>query len=151
METKHFFVATLDVGELLPFSISKTDNINQLMEYQKKSRDELNKFIDVLSKKFNEPIWFMGTDIIEDKTYERFLFNHGGFLEIMLENPAALNAHFVWRDRADRFCNALKETLKTILPNNTATDLFINSIEAVDENSQNFTYNKWNQMRNIRV
>ena len=123
MKTKHIFVPALDVGELLPFAVKQTRDIRKSLEEQEKSRNELVKFIDKLEKNWKENIYYMGMDIIGEKSYERFIFQKGGFFEIMVEEPIALNAHFVDQKRAEKFLKALKKTLQQILPKNNISKM----------------------------
>jgi len=150
MDNKHIFVATIDVGEVLPFSVSRSEDVAKDLEHQKAAREELERFVTVLKQKFGEGIWHMGMDVIDNKTYERFIFEHGGFFEVMVESPLAMNAHFVHRDRADRFCDALKNTLKEILGDSPMTDMFIQSIEVHEEDEHQMTYQKYDRMKEIR-
>jgi hypothetical protein len=92
----------------------------------------------------------MGMDVITGKTYERFIFERGGFFEIMIEAPLAMNAHFVHEKQAAKFIGALKKTLKQIMPKNGVTDLFINSIEVGSEEDESLTYKTWSNIKEIR-
>ncbi|MBW2971323.1 hypothetical protein KY320_04145, partial [Candidatus Woesearchaeota archaeon] len=116
---------------------------------QDRAKKELVRFIELLENKYKQPVYYMGMDIIEAKTYERFIFDNGGFLEIMSEAPLALNAHFVHREQAEDFKKALVETLKEILPKTPVADMFLNSIEVNDEKDQSLTYDKWDKMKEL--
>jgi hypothetical protein len=150
MKTKHIFVPVLDVGEVLPFVIRKTKTLKDSMEEQERAKKELVKFIDKLEKNFKESIYYMGMDIIAGKSYERFIFQKGGFFEIMVESPLAMNAHFVHEKRANNFSKSLKKTLRQIIPRNEIVNMFINSIEVQTEQDQGLTYEKWDKMKKIR-
>ena len=148
MKTKHIFVSVLDVNEILPFRPKKRrlkdslsgDDVNE----------ELSKFVDVLSKSLKEPIWYMGMDIIGSKNYERFIFENGGFFEIMVDAPIAMNAHFVHKPRANKFKTALKKTLKEILPKEPVINMFVDSIEVQSESQDNLTVSKWSKIKDLR-
>jgi len=65
-------------SEFLPFVLGKTtfkevDSSNKILE----------DFIKLVEKKF-DAIWYLGTDYLGDELYERFMFHHGGFMEISL-------------------------------------------------------------------
>jgi hypothetical protein len=150
MKTKHIYVAAVDVGELLPFVVRETETVGQNIEEQERAKKELVKFIDLLEKNYKQGIFYMGMDIIESKSYERFIFQKGGFFEIMTEAPLAMNAHFVNQKHADKFCKALKKTLRQLLPDNEMTSLFVDSIEVQNEQEQTLTYQKWDRMKELR-
>jgi hypothetical protein len=150
MRTQHFFVPVLDVGELLPFSIKTIKDIKKSMAEQERARTELEKFIDLLEKMFKEKIFYMGMDVIEAKTYERFMFEKGGFLEIMMETPLALNAHFVEEKRAKSFSEAIKKTFQIILKNDSVTKMLIDSISPNSEHDDSLTYEKWDIMKHVK-
>ncbi len=150
MKTKHIFVPALDVGELLPFVIKKTKNLQESIKEQERARNELVKFIDNLEKNYREPIYYIGMDIIEAKSYERFIFEKGGFFEIMTESPMAMNAHFAHDNQAKKFCEALKKTIKQIMKKDKMSEMFINSIEINNEQDQSLTFEKWDRMKSIK-
>ncbi|MFP4402953.1 MAG: hypothetical protein ACLFPJ_01210 [Candidatus Woesearchaeota archaeon] len=148
MKTKHIFVPALDVGELVPFLVKEKNNLIDSIKEQKRAKTELEKFIEILQKNFKEKIYYIGMDI-DEKTYERFIFEKSGFLEVMIESPLALVAHFIKEKRAKNFHVALKKSLFEILPKNKISELFINSIEVQTEKEQMLTYYKWNKMKKI--
>ena len=150
MKTKHIFVAGLDVGELLPFAVREKKSLQENMREQERAKKELVKFIGKLEKNYNEPIYYMGIDIIEAKNYERFIFEKGGFFEIMVGTPLALNAHFVHNNQAEMFCEALKKTLASLLKKSRISEMFINSIEVNKEEDQSLTYEKWDKVKAIK-
>lgn len=150
MKTKHIFVPALDVGEILPFVIKKTKNLKDSITEQERARKELERFVDKLQKNYKEPIWYMGMDVITGKTYERFIFEKGGFFEIMIEAPLALNAHFVHERQAKKFLMALKKTIKSTLPKGPACDLFLDSVQVQSEEDEDLKYKTWTSLKQIR-
>lgn len=48
------------------------------------SNSDLQIFVRFIEKKF-DTLWYIGTDYIGDDLYERFMFQHGGFMEISLK------------------------------------------------------------------
>jgi hypothetical protein len=150
MKTKHVFVPALDVGEILPFVAKKKKSLKENLKEQERSKKELEKFINKLEKNFKENIWYMGFDVIAEKSYERFIFNKNGFFEVMTEAPAAMVAHFLNTKRANKFCEALKKTLKQMMPKSYVSKNFIDSIKPEVEQSEVLTVNKWTTMKKIR-
>lgn len=150
MKTKHIFVAVLDVNELCPFSVVKTENFEEGLAKQQQSQKALAEFIDLLEKNFKQKIFYMGMDIIESKYYERFMFESNGFLEVMMDKPVAINAHFTEKKNAEKFKEALKKTLLKVLPDTPVSQMFVDSIEVQNEEEQSFTYDTWNKLKDIR-
>ena len=150
MRTQHFFVPILDISEALPFAVRPTKTIKKNMEEQERARKELDRFVTILEKNFKEKIFYMGMDVIGEKSYERFIFEKGGFFEVMVENPIAMNAHFVHKKRAKVFKNALKKTLEAIMPRNSMTKMFLDSIEVQDEGDAILTVHEWHEIQNVR-
>ena len=150
MKIRHIFIPALDVGEILPFTVRKTKTLKESIEEQERAKKELIKFIDMLEKNYKESIYYMGMDIIEAKSYERFIFEKGGFFEVMIEAPLAMNAHFVNKDRANKFRFALKKTLKEVMKKDKMSDIFINSIEINSEQDQSLTYEEWGKIKRIK-
>ncbi|NQU79625.1 hypothetical protein HQ545_07685 [Candidatus Woesearchaeota archaeon] len=149
MKTKHLFVPALDVGEALPFAAKVKGKLAEDLDDQERCKEELVKFIDTLEKNFKEPIWYMGMDVIGEKSYERFIFDKGGFFEIMTENPIAMNAHFVHASRSRSFLSALKKTLKQIMSDSGVADLFISSLEVQTEKDSQLTVSKWHELNDL--
>jgi hypothetical protein len=151
MKIRHFFVPVLDAAEVIPFTIRLKGDAKKDILSQDKVKAALEKFIDLLQKNFGEPIWYMGFDIIGEKYYERFLFDGDGFLEIMMEAPLAMNAHFSHEKRAQKFALAIKKTLSTILPKSPICKMLIENISASSEGQEEtLTVNKWEKLKRIR-
>ena len=151
MKIKHFFVPVLDVNEIIPFHVKvEKEQLTEIFAQFDEAKRELSKFIDLLEKNFGESIYYMGMDIICEKSYERFMFANGGFLEVLVEAPLAINAHFVNDKRAKKFAEAIKKTFKKILPESPTKQIFIDSIEAQNERDTSLSVNKWNKLKEIR-
>jgi len=152
MKIKHYFVPVLDVNEILPFQveISKED-LTEIFEEFDEAKKKLSKFIDSLERVYKEPVYYMGMDVIGEKSYERFMFKKGGFLEILVEPPIAVNAHFVDERRAKKFAVALKKTLQKVLPQSPTKKIFIDSIQVQNEKDTSLTVKKWNKIKDIRI
>ena len=140
MKIKHSFVSLLDLAEALPFTVSPAE---------KEPKDkELFEFVDQLAQEFGEEIYYMGNDIIEDKFYERFLFEHGGFLEVMVQAPVAIVAHFVDRARAFKFARALKRVILSI--DKPEARILADSIEVSSEHEYALDYQTWSKLKKVR-
>lgn len=81
-------------------------------EFEKLEESEkyIEKFLRLLEKTMHEVIWYIGTDYIEDKICERFMFAKGGFMEIYL-GKTEINAFFSKKKKAEKFEKALKRVL----------------------------------------
>ena len=150
MKTKHIFVAALDIGEILPFTVKKTKTLAESFKEQERARKELVKFIDALEKVFGERVWYMGFDVIGEKSYERFIFEKGGFFEVLVEPPVALNAHFVQGKRAKRFEKALKQAIRKITKKSALLDMFLDSIKMDTEEGEALKVKSWDDIKLIR-
>ena len=150
MNTKHIFISAIDLSEELPFIVKKIKNLQESFKEQDRAKKELERFIKLLENKFGEEISYIGMDVIGEKSYERFMFKGSGFLEAMIEAPAAFNAHFPDKKRAIRFCSALKEAFTEFLPDGPAKDIFIKSIKVQDENDSSLSVEKWDIIKKIR-
>jgi len=92
------FFISLKSNEL-PFA-SDTRALWKLTE----TNDILQNFVRQLEKKF-DTIWYIGADFIGDELFERFMFHHGGFMEISLKGE--IRAYFS-SDKIKRFRRALE-------------------------------------------
>ncbi|MBI3334334.1 hypothetical protein HYZ97_02510 [Candidatus Pacearchaeota archaeon] len=63
----------------LPFAAGKA----RLQELEAVN-ELLQKFVRFVEKKFDS-IWYIGTDFLGSGVYERFMFHHGGFMEVSLQ------------------------------------------------------------------
>jgi hypothetical protein len=150
MKTKHLFVPLLDVGEVLPFAVRKTETLQESFTEQDRAKQALVKFVDQLERKLKQKVYYMGLDVIGEKAYERFIFDKGGFLEVMVESPVALNAHFVHELQAKAFAKALKLALTGALPKSPTSQLLIDSVEVQNQDDTSLTVEKWHKLKDIR-
>ena len=150
LKVKHYYVNILDAPELIPFTIKLKKNLSDSLREQEKARQELDNFINMLKKDFREPIWYIGFDVIGEKFFERFIFENGGFLEIMMEAPLAINAHFVHLERAEKFSKALKKTLTKLLPKKPITKMVLENIDIGTEEVDELKVNEWSKLKSIR-
>jgi len=85
-------------SDVLPFVLD-TSNYKKIA----KSDEILQKFVSLVEKKF-DAIWYIGTDYFGSQMFERFMFQHGGFMEISLNGE--INCYF-YEDKIKKFENAL--------------------------------------------
>ena len=140
----------LDIGDLLPFVVQKKKILADQFVEEERAKSELIRFIKLLEKNYRQPVHYIGMDIMGEKNYERFVFAKTGFLEILTESPAAINAHFPDQKSAANFRKALITTLKKILTGET-TKLFLDSIQVQNQNDTSLTVSEWHKMRKVRV
>ena len=149
MRTKHVFVSVLDIAEILPFCISEQKDVRKAITEQERCMKELDKFVTSLEKNYKEGVFSIGFDIIGEKYLQRFIFEEEGFLELMIQAPVAIAAHFVHEKKAEKFVGALRKTLREILPKSAAKELMIENIE-VQKEDEVLTHEKWQKLKKIR-
>ncbi len=151
----HAFVAFLDLPESMPFGIPVDNDVL----FQKPDMDEKNfesknrelfKFIKLIETKFGEKTCYIGEDVIGEKFYKRFLFEKGGFVEIMTGVPIAISAHFTSLTRAKKFAKSMSDAIKITIKNPKIQDILTNSISAEVEEDDRLTFETWNKLRSIR-
>jgi len=101
----------------LLFSVKKYKEVD-------KANEILQNFVRYLEKKFDS-IWYIGTDFIGENIYERFIFHHGGFMEISLSGE--IRAYFI-EDKKDKFLRGLKYAL-TKIGSETSANHFIKEVK----------------------
>ncbi len=138
MQNKHSFVSFLDLTEILPFASTNDSDENM---------GSLFKFLDTLSHKLKEKIYYIGQDNIGERFYERFLFEKGGFIEMMTQKPVAIVAHVVEEKRARRCADVLK--LAIIKIKAPAAKIVADSVETSTERENVLDYKTWSKLRNI--
>ena len=77
------------------------------------------KVIKLIEKKF-DTIWYLGTDYLGDELYERFLFHHGGFMEISL--VGRIRCYFP-EDKIEKMKKALEYALSKTTTSGSASHL----------------------------
>ncbi|MFH0869182.1 MAG: hypothetical protein V1839_03070 [archaeon] len=148
---KYWFVPVLDAAEIIPFAIRKSKNVRESFAAQDKSREQLARFIPALEKAFGEKITNIGSDVIGEKFYERYLFDKDGFLEIMMEAPLAMNAHFSDEKCAKRFAAALKKALGTVLPKNPMSKMLVDNIQPSSTEESELKVETWDKIKGFKV
>lgn len=87
-------------------SLEKTSLKETIQDFEQVTK-KLEDFLRTLERKFHEIIWYIGTDIIEDKLVERFMFKKSGFMEIAFGTSLKINAFFSSQKKAQKFSEAL--------------------------------------------
>ena len=144
-------VSVVDVEQLLPFVKQETHSVSDEIKEENRVKEELQKFIEILKKHAGEQIYYIGEEKKFGKHLERFLFQKGGFLEVVLEQPVAINAHFIEKKMAMKFCKGLKKAAYLILPESEVKKLFIDSIMVSKPTEEALTYDKWDLMHSISL
>ncbi len=139
------FVSLLDITEALPFSFRMDD----ILEEDDKIMRPVERFITELEKNFREQIIPIGEDIIGEKFYCRYLFKGNGFLEIMLQPPVAIVAHFAEHRKALKFSEALKTSIDSFIREKKSREVLKNVIEISGE-KEALSYKSWSKVRKVR-
>jgi hypothetical protein len=150
MQLEHYYVNVIDLPEILPFTLKPDEatSIDEAVEQQDESGRELFEFVEALET--FDTIHYIGQDNIEGKFYQRFLFEGGGFIEIMQRAPCAIIAHFPSRERAEKFVDILRETVRDVATDKTAADLLVDDITISEEKEGSLSYEQWTKMKNVR-
>jgi len=103
----------------------------------------------ILQKHLRKPIKYIGEEKSYGKHLERYLFYHGGFMELILEPPLVLKAHFLDKHRAQRFERALKKTFDEIIPDSQLKEIFLEGIAIEEAEEDPIPMQKWAKMHHI--
>jgi len=109
LRLRHFCLAFIDTKSLLPFVKYNLDSKGKLKS-SLINKAEIERFINILQKQFKERIIF--TEATSDSY--RFLFEKSGFIEIQLDSPIVINAHFSSSSRTKNFKLAFLNTIKIL-------------------------------------
>lgn len=149
MQLKHVFVTLIDLFEEFPFTVEKEEDLERMMEEMEKGDEELFRFVQTIEDGFASTS-YIGQDVIQDKFYQRFLFEGGGFMEIMQEAPLSIVGHFTSREDAEEFRDSLVEATEETVDNEKALEMMVDSIEIGEESGETLSYEKWSQMKEVR-
>ena len=145
-------VSIVDVNELLSFAKKEYHELEEQIKEEKRVENELNDFIKEVEKHSKHKIHYIGHEKRHGKHLIRFLFKKGGFLEVMVEKPLAINAHFIDEKHAEKFANGLKKALHEVLPENKVKDMIINDVKVEDGFKEDMlTFDKWSSLHNIAI
>ena len=125
-------VSFVDVHNLLPFG--KKQYQTSMMKFRDEARieKEIQVFMSGISRRSKLKIQFIGHEKSNDDHILRFIIEQGGYVEIFVDRPLSINAHFVSQDRASLFVNALKEELNIHMPEHPVKELMIQEIRTQD-------------------
>lgn len=149
MKTRHCCVSFLDVPEVFPFGLEKEENVLDMLEKPDLTEGKLLEFISHLEDEFEEEIYRIGQDIIGERLYRRYLFKRDGFLEIAMEKPCAVIAHFVTINRGRKFAESLAKVIKKYLGDGIG-DLMVNDINIAYEAEDALTQYKLAELRKLK-
>ncbi|MCK4491507.1 MAG: hypothetical protein KAU03_02710 [Candidatus Altiarchaeales archaeon] len=151
MEIKHCCVSLLDVPEVLPFGFepSSSENIMDLLEGTDHSEDKLLGFMSDLEREFGERIYRLGQDMVAEKLYRRYLLERDGFIEVAIEKPCAVIAHFTTMERGEKFANALANVVKKYVGGEIA-NLLCDDINISCQEQSELTQYKLQELRGLR-
>ncbi|RLI99758.1 MAG: hypothetical protein DRP03_02610 [Candidatus Aenigmatarchaeota archaeon] len=152
MIKRHWFVTLIDLPEALPFVVKESEIAKEVFGENVKGSyiEKLISFIKAIENEFGYEVAYVGEEAKADKYYTRFLFKDGGLLEIMIQAPCAIIAHFIEREKAERFAATLRNVLDRVVKDKTMCQLLKDSIELSSATDEALTYEKWSEMRNIR-
>lgn len=148
-DSKYYLISIQDVAELLPFVKKECDNLADEIEEENRIKQHLNRFKDILERHFGDSVAYIGEEKSYGKHLERFLFEHGGFMEIMLEPPLILKVHFLSQATAQRFAEALKKTMSEVIQNHPLKDMFIENITVEETEKDPIPIKTWAKMHHI--
>ena len=109
---KPYTISFADKKGRLPFAIKENIRLDKKLKQAQDSWKSLEKFMRILEKNFREKIYSMGFDIINNKCYERFMFEKNGFLEITMDKEPKIEASFAKEKKAIKFNKALDKTIR---------------------------------------
>ena len=125
-------VSFVDIHNLLPFG--KKSYQTSMMKFKEEARieKEIMVFVSGISRRSKLKIQFIGHEKDEEDHTLRFIIEQGGYIEIFIDRPFSLTAHFVSEDRAKIFAEALKEALQVHMPEHPVKNLMIQQIRIED-------------------
>ncbi len=145
-------VSLLDVDQLLSFAKNEVRNLDEEIKEEQRVEKELKEFIDEIEKHSGHDIHYIGHEKRFGKHLVRFLFQDGGFLEVIVEKPLVLNGHFISEETAKKFATGLKKALRSRLPEHPVKDLFIDSIRIEDGfKDAPISVDKWNKLHKLTI
>src|SRR3989344_5936104 len=101
---KAYTIRFNDKRNILPFAVKEDLKLDKKLKKTNEAWKSLEKF-------FKEKIYSMGFDIINNKCYERFMFEKNGFLEIVIGKNPEIEAAFSNERKIKRFKKALDKTI----------------------------------------
>jgi hypothetical protein len=143
-------VSLLDVDQLLSFAKNEVQSLDEEIKEEKRVEKELKEFISIVEK--NSGHGFIGHEKRYGKHLIRFLFTTGGFLEVIVDKPLTMNAHFINEKHAEKYAKGLKIALEKVLPNHPVKPIFIESIKIEDGFKDDvISLDRWSKMHKITI
>ncbi len=151
MKIKHCCVSVLDVPEVLPFGFESevAGSVQDILEYNDHSDEVLSDFMSDLEREFCEGVYTLGTDVVGDKFYRRFMFEKGGFAEVAIERPCAIIAHFISLERGHAFAEALSKVINKYVKGEIG-ELLIGDIQVSFQEESELNNYKIAELRKLR-
>jgi hypothetical protein len=147
-------VTLIDLPEALPFGSDTPDSADLVALATQNSESETDRalfeFVKSLERNFGEKTCFIGEDIVGEKFYKRFLFEKGGFIEIMTGVPVAISAHFTTKLRSDKFSRALSASISKLVRNPKIREVLVSTIVSDQEADLVLNFEKWEKIKRIR-
>src|SRR3989344_4714778 len=109
---KSYTIRFNDKRSILPFAVKEELKLDKKLKKTHEAWSSLESFMRILERHFREKIYSMGFDIINNKCYERFMFEKNGFLEIVISKNPEIEAAFLNEKKAIKFKKALDKTIK---------------------------------------
>ena len=140
MKLEHCYVNLVDLPEVLPFTVKEGKDFGN-------SDEKILEFVEAVEEFDN--VHYIGQDNVEGKFYQRFLFENGGFMEIMQKAPSAIVAHFSKEERAEKFSEVLKDVI-TSKCEGKAAELLKDDVKVEKEREGRLNYEKWSKLNKVR-
>jgi hypothetical protein len=102
-EPKSYYVKLS--SKMLPFTAE-----GRGFEKMEDAERVMQDFVKYVEKKF-DAVWYIGTDYFGEAIYERFMFHHGGFMEISLKGEIKC---FFGEDKCDKMKSAIFYALEKL-------------------------------------
>lgn len=145
-----FTVNVLDVNNVMPFAKPEGEDLQDEARAMDEVLARTSNFTTTLEKKLKMKLVAAGIDKQGDAHVLRYFFNgHEGLLELTVDRPAILAAYFLRRKDAVRFRDALKRTLRDVLPESSVKGMVIDNIEVGRGVGESITHEKHSRMRAI--
>ena len=149
---KYYSIRITDVAGLLPFVKKEERELAGEIKEDARVKEELTKFTSILKRHYHQSIIYIGEEKRFGKHLERFLVDHNGFMEIMIEPPLIMNIESIHRATAEKFLVALKKTFYEIIKHdNVVKRTFIEGIVVEEGNKYPLTIEKWEKMHTIAI
>jgi len=145
-------VNLIDVNEILGFAKKEVKELEEEINEDKRIEQELLDFMKHVEKNSKQKIHFIGHEKKFGIHMLRFMFSNGGFMEVMVEKPLSINAHFLDAGSAAKFAKGLKKVLDRTLPDSPVKSMYIDSVKVSDGfGEETLNLSKWTIMHKITI